>query len=181
MSTEFFNSSDLLNNEQLMSFSVFLLSDPPRPQSRAAVLESKQAGLTVRMLTGDHPATAEAISLSVGILDAQAPKGAVMTGMEFDALTEDEIDALTALPLVVARCGESRASFSFFRFHCLELTFLPFRYQLPRLRFEWSRLSTEGTSTEWFVSSRSARLLSDSSRFDLTFISFPSSRNVPLL
>ncbi|KAL7410384.1 hypothetical protein BDY24DRAFT_400352 [Mrakia frigida] len=79
--------------------------DPPRPQSRAAVLASKQAGLAVRMLTGDHPATAEAISLSVGILDAQAPKGAVMTGMQFDALSEEEIDALPALPLVVARCA----------------------------------------------------------------------------
>ncbi|KAL7412608.1 hypothetical protein BDY24DRAFT_392075 [Mrakia frigida] len=79
--------------------------DPPRPQSRGAVLESQQAGLTVRMLTGDHPATAAAISLSVGILDAQAPAGAVMTGMQFDALTEDEIDALPSLPLVVARCA----------------------------------------------------------------------------
>lgn len=81
--------------------------DPPRPQSRGAVLESKQAGLTVRMLTGDHPATAEAISLSVGILDQQAPKGSVMTGMQFDALSEEEIDALPFLPLVVARCGTS--------------------------------------------------------------------------
>ena len=35
-----------------------------------------------------------------------------MTGMEFDALTEDEIDALPSLPIVVARCGEFEAFLS---------------------------------------------------------------------
>ena len=79
--------------------------DPPRPQSRGAVLEAQQAGITTRMLTGDHPATASAIARSVAILDDSHGPGAVMTGQQFDSLTEDEIDALPELPVVIARCA----------------------------------------------------------------------------
>ena len=79
--------------------------DPPRPASRSAVLECHKAGITPRMLTGDHPATAAAISRAVGIIDANSPASAVMTGQQFDALSEAEIDALPELPLVVARCA----------------------------------------------------------------------------
>jgi Na+-exporting ATPase len=79
--------------------------DPPRPQSRGAVLEAQQAGITTRMLTGDHPATASAIARSVAILDDSHGTGAVMTGQQFDSLTEDEIDALPELPVVIARCA----------------------------------------------------------------------------
>lgn len=79
--------------------------DPPRPQSRGAVMECKAAGLIPHMLTGDHPATARAISLAVGILDNESPESAVMTGQQFDALSEDQIDALPELPLVIARCA----------------------------------------------------------------------------
>lgn len=57
------------------------------------------------MLTGDHPATAAAISKAVGIIDDNSPASAVMTGQQFDALSEAEIDALPELPLVVARCA----------------------------------------------------------------------------
>jgi Na+-exporting ATPase len=79
--------------------------DPPRPQSRGAVLEAQQAGITTRMLTGDHPATASAIAKSVAILDESHGAGAVMTGSQFDSLSEDEIDALPELPVVIARCA----------------------------------------------------------------------------
>ncbi|KAJ9125453.1 hypothetical protein QFC22_000414 [Naganishia vaughanmartiniae] len=79
--------------------------DPPRPESRGAVLEATQAGITTRMLTGDHPATASAIAKAVAILREDHPKGAVMTGPQFDALSEQEIDALPELPVVIARCA----------------------------------------------------------------------------
>ncbi|ORX63816.1 P-type II D ATPase [Basidiobolus meristosporus CBS 931.73] len=86
--------------------------DPPRLESRSAVLKCYQAGIQVHMLTGDHPATAEAIAREVAILP---PEGAtnekrsnsrlVMTAGEFDSLTEEEIDALPELPRVIARCS----------------------------------------------------------------------------
>ena len=45
------------------------LLDPPRPEARAAVEECRRAGIRVVMVTGDHPATAQAIAEQVGITD----------------------------------------------------------------------------------------------------------------
>ena len=88
------------------------LYDPPRLESKAAVLACHQAGIAVHMLTGDHPATARAIALEVGILPrrigllSKAEVDAlVMTAAQFDKLSDDDIDALPFLPLVVARCA----------------------------------------------------------------------------
>lgn len=79
--------------------------DPPRKESAGAVADCFRAGITPRMLTGDHPATATAIALNIGILDKTYSKTSVMTGQQFDSLSEDEIDQLPELPLVVARCA----------------------------------------------------------------------------
>jgi soluble P-type ATPase len=64
------------------------------------------------MVTGDHPGTARAIAAQVGIIPANMDMIAkdvtdamVMTASEFDKLTEDEIDNLPTLPLVIARCA----------------------------------------------------------------------------
>jgi magnesium-transporting ATPase (P-type) len=64
------------------------------------------------MLTGDHPGTASAIAAQVGILPSdttllsqRAMESMVMTAKEFDKLSDDEIDRLPALPLVIARCA----------------------------------------------------------------------------
>ncbi|PVU89478.1 hypothetical protein BB561_005337 [Smittium simulii] len=91
--------------------------DPPRPESRSSVEKCHQAGIVVRMLTGDHPATATAIAKQVGILQSihnENPKQGdsttvqveqlVMTARDFDAMTTDQIDAMPELPLVIARC-----------------------------------------------------------------------------
>ncbi|KAF2646594.1 sodium transport ATPase 5 [Massarina eburnea CBS 473.64] len=83
--------------------------DPPRLQSKNAVQECQAAGITVHMLTGDHPGTAEAIAREVSILDASLSKEesckAVMIARNFDAMSEEEIDKMDQLPLVVARCS----------------------------------------------------------------------------
>lgn len=78
--------------------------DPPRPESAGAVRACRAAGIIVHMLTGDHITTAKAIAESVEIITPDAPKNTVMTAIEFDRLTDDEIDALPELPLVIARC-----------------------------------------------------------------------------
>lgn len=86
--------------------------DPPRPESAPAVKLAHRAGVNVHMLTGDHPSTATAIAKEVGIipkkLDDLTPevvKAMVMTASQFDALSDEQIDALPVLPLVVARCS----------------------------------------------------------------------------
>ncbi|TFK43621.1 sodium transport ATPase [Crucibulum laeve] len=79
--------------------------DPPRPETLGAVRACKQAGIVVHMLTGDHVTTARAIAEAVEIISPNAPSSAVMTATEFDKLTDQEIDALPELPLVIARCA----------------------------------------------------------------------------
>ncbi|KAK4188642.1 putative type IID cation-transporting ATPase [Podospora australis] len=88
--------------------------DPPRPESRPSVFKCHQAGIGVHMLTGDHPETARAIAIEVGILPARMElvradiaQGLVMAAHDFDKLSEDELDRLPELPLVVARCAPS--------------------------------------------------------------------------
>jgi magnesium-transporting ATPase (P-type) len=83
--------------------------DPPRVETKGAVRECQLAGITVHMLTGDHPGTAMAIAREVGILNDTVPNAnsgtAVMQAKDFDQLSDEQIDAMETLPLVVARCS----------------------------------------------------------------------------
>ena len=88
------------------------LYDPPRPESAPAVERCHRAGISVHMLTGDHPGTAKAIARQVGILPSNTRMIAgdvadamVMTAGEFDGLSDGDIDGLPVLPLVIARCA----------------------------------------------------------------------------
>jgi len=80
--------------------------DPPKQSSITAVTHCFSAGIVVRMLTGDHPATAGAIAKEIGIIpEGQAAKGTVTTGPKMDSMTDEELDELDDLPLIVARCS----------------------------------------------------------------------------
>jgi potassium/sodium efflux P-type ATPase len=88
------------------------LYDPPRPETAGSVRQCQKAGIEVHMLTGDHPGTARAIAAQVGILPSnmgtlakEVADAMVMTASQFDKLTDDQIDALPLLPLVIARCA----------------------------------------------------------------------------
>ncbi|KAE8422914.1 hypothetical protein BDV36DRAFT_279451 [Aspergillus pseudocaelatus] len=88
------------------------LYDPPRPETAASIAACFRAGIEVHMVTGDHPGTAKAIAQQVGILPADLSTVAadvadamVMTAGQFDKLTDDQVDALPTLPLVIARCA----------------------------------------------------------------------------
>ncbi|KAJ5751320.1 hypothetical protein N7533_008348 [Penicillium manginii] len=88
------------------------LYDPPRPETAHSIQACYRAGIVVHMVTGDHPGTAKAIAQQVGILPADFSAVAadvedamVMTASQFDKLSEEQIDALPTLPLVIARCA----------------------------------------------------------------------------
>jgi len=65
--------------------------DPPRPEAIAAVKICQSAGIRVKMITGDHPATAAAIARQVGLsnLDADLTM-TVLTGSELEKLSDNE-------------------------------------------------------------------------------------------
>lgn len=88
------------------------LYDPPRIETAGAVKACHRAGINVHMLTGDHPQTARAIAIEVGIIPKNvhtlAPdiiSAMVMTAAQFDRLSDAEVDDLPVLPLVIARCA----------------------------------------------------------------------------
>ena len=72
--------------------------DPPRPEAKTAIANAHDAGIQVRMITGDHAVTAEAIARQLGIT------GRAITGAEFAAMTDEqamrEIDGIGVIARV---------------------------------------------------------------------------------
>jgi len=65
------------------------LRDPPRPEAQEAVRLCTSAGITVVMITGDHPVTARAIAAELGIIRAGQER--MLTGPELARLSDDEV------------------------------------------------------------------------------------------
>ena len=63
------------------------IADPPRPEARDAVRLCHRAGIAVKMITGDHVATAQAIASELGIT------GRAVVGSELDDMSEEELAA----------------------------------------------------------------------------------------
>ena len=62
--------------------------DPPRQDVKEAVATCQEAGIKVKMITGDHPKTASIIAQAIGLKDCEM----VMTGQQLDHLPESEKD-----------------------------------------------------------------------------------------
>jgi Ca2+-transporting ATPase len=60
--------------------------DPPRPSAKAAIETAHSAGIQVRMITGDHAITAQAIAQELGI------RGRAISGAQFAQMSDDEAD-----------------------------------------------------------------------------------------
>ncbi len=71
--------------------------DPPRAAARAAIATAHEAGMQVRMITGDHAVTAAAIAKELGI------PGKAITGAEFKAMSDAELEAMIGDIGVIAR------------------------------------------------------------------------------
>ncbi|PXW94331.1 Ca2+-transporting ATPase [Sphaerotilus hippei] len=75
------------------------LEDPVRPDVPAAIVECRQAGIRVVMMTGDHPATALSVARQAG-LQADAP---AMTGSELATLDDAALQQRLARTHVFCR------------------------------------------------------------------------------
>jgi len=75
------------------------LIDPPRQEAIAAVADCSRAGISVKMITGDHAATAAAIAARLG-LDTTAPP---LTGHHLDQIDDAELRNVAGRTSVFAR------------------------------------------------------------------------------
>jgi Ca2+-transporting ATPase len=74
--------------------------DPARPEAVAAVAACRRAGIRVKMITGDHQGTAQAIGRQLGLL---GPGEGALTGAELSAADDAALQAAAAATHVFAR------------------------------------------------------------------------------
>ena len=84
---------------QLTFLGIVGFIDPPRPEAIAAVGDCRRAGIGVKMITGDHGATAAAIAKQLRIADAPQ----VVTGADLDQVSDADLPALAERTHVFAR------------------------------------------------------------------------------
>jgi calcium-translocating P-type ATPase len=77
--------SDVENG--LTMLGMFGLIDPPREEAIEAAQICRMAGVRVKMITGDHAATARAIALQIRLMNTDD----VLTGQELELMSEDEL------------------------------------------------------------------------------------------
>lgn len=76
------------------------MMDPPRTEAMDAIKICHRAGITVKMITGDHPATAEAIGRMLGLL---TPEQYAVQGRDLDGLSAAEVQKAAMSTNVFAR------------------------------------------------------------------------------
>ncbi|MFP4128104.1 MAG: cation-transporting P-type ATPase [Desulfonatronovibrio sp.] len=73
--------------------------DPPRPEAVSAIKVCREAGIRVKMITGDHAATASAIGREMGIGNDHP----AITGKELEKADDEEMQKLAAEHDIFAR------------------------------------------------------------------------------
>lgn len=82
---------------------IVAISDPVRADVPDAVRECMDAGIMVKIVTGDTPATAKEIGRQVGLWTAQDGQRQLMTGPEVAALSDKELDQRVMEVKIIAR------------------------------------------------------------------------------
>ncbi len=80
------------------------MMDPPRPEAIASVRQCQGAGIAVKMITGDHLATARAIARQIG-LKGQEEHGQLvaLSGRELEEVSDEQLPDVTERTAVFAR------------------------------------------------------------------------------
>lgn len=89
-------------NEDLRQFNFLGLmgiSDPPRLEVKDAIEVCHKAGISVKMITGDHPATAAAIGKKLGLIEADR----VIIGKDLKVMNESDLKNVVKNTQIFAR------------------------------------------------------------------------------
>lgn len=85
-----YNYNTNLEDQEIESELIFTgiigMKDPPRDNVKLSIKKCKQAGINVKMITGDHKDTATSIAREIGILT----DGIVITGEELEKLPQEK-------------------------------------------------------------------------------------------
>ncbi len=91
------------DNGHLTLQAVAAISDPLRVEVPDAVVECRDAGIDVKIVTGDTANTAREIARQIGIWHDDTPEEATITGPDFAALSDDEAYKRVAVLKVMSR------------------------------------------------------------------------------
>jgi magnesium-transporting ATPase (P-type) len=81
------------------------LADPPREEAIKAVATCRAAGIRVKMITGDHAATAQAIGKQLGLGAPPGEAVRAVTGAEIETLDDDRLREVVAKTDIFARAS----------------------------------------------------------------------------
>ena len=87
----------------LKLISLFALSDPVRDDVPAAVRECLDAGIDVKIVTGDNPGPAIEIGRQIGIWADSDTSKSVITGPELSTLTDEQLQLIVGQLKIIAR------------------------------------------------------------------------------
>ena len=95
----------------LVFLGVAAISDPVREDVGQAVAECRSAGIAVKIVTGDTPATAREIARQIGLWDDTSDAAEnIITGPEFASLTDEEAIARVQALKIMARTAYGQAT-----------------------------------------------------------------------
>ncbi|OGE20115.1 hypothetical protein A3A14_01235 [Candidatus Daviesbacteria bacterium RIFCSPLOWO2_01_FULL_43_38] len=90
--------------EELVFLGLVGIEDPPREEVKEAILTCFKAGIAVKMITGDHKETAQAVASEIGLLREGLPAGRqVLEGSDLDKMTDDELSKIIKEVVIFAR------------------------------------------------------------------------------
>jgi magnesium-transporting ATPase (P-type) len=87
--------------QELVFVGLVVMADPPRPEVADAVKQCRQAGIRIIMITGDYGLTAESIAKRIGIV--KGPKPRVVSGLELEKLSDDQLKEYLKDEIIFAR------------------------------------------------------------------------------
>ena len=82
------NLDDLTHNLTWLGFTA--IEDPLRPEVSGAIATCQDAGIEVKIVTGDNPETAQEIARQIGLSKDLDSQYAYLTGQEFNSLNDEE-------------------------------------------------------------------------------------------
>ena len=92
-----------LTTEHMTLQAIVAISDPIRPDVPDAVESCRQAGIDVKIVTGDTAATACEIARQIGVATGDGSDGSQITGPQFEQLSDEEALARASSIKVMSR------------------------------------------------------------------------------